>query len=146
MRRLIQIRVNRQPHEVMVGVVAFLLGLVGLVWPELVSTSIARVLGEAWERGYFAAMAFGGVVTLVGLITRRVESLLIERVGQGTLAAMFAAYAVVLQYGRPVSFLYFAMLPAAFAIGCGVRTWQIGRDLRVLKEFLGAQNDDLGGQ
>jgi hypothetical protein len=125
------VRSGRNPFEVWLLVACVAAGVVGLVAPDA-SSAIAKSLPH-WELTcWYAGLTFGGLVSLVGVFSKGVNSLFIERVGMVVLTCLTLAYSVsiIVQVGAVKGATLPAFLTGLFAVACAVRFFNITIDLK----------------
>lgn len=131
--RLLAVRSSAHPHELLVCLVAVLIGLYGLLDID-VSPAIVNTLPPMWRIVFFLVLVLGGVIGPLGLLWRdRLMGLLIERVGMVVLALGFTVYTVAI-FATATSFV-FGLLPLAFVVTTLLRIVQIGRHFKLLTSY-----------
>lgn len=133
-RRLLG-RAGRQPMEMAVAVVSITSGVLGLVFPDTISPAIRDALEPVPRMAYLILLALGGVIALWGDATRGVQGLMIERRGLFVLTVAFLVLVSCVFLTRGVGGVASALIPTVFIICTVGRIVQIGRDLRLLKEY-----------
>lgn len=135
---MIIIHSGRNPYAIFLLAAIVLTGVSGLISPQHTSPVVAHLLAP-WElAAWYGGLVIAGTVSLAGLFSRGLMSLLVERVGLVVLASLSAMYAVavVAQGGATLSLA--AGTAGSFALASAARVWQIGRDL---KEITRPQGD-----
>lgn len=129
------VRSGRNPFEVWMLSACVATGVFGLVQPQATSGAITAALPH-WEAvAWYAGLTAGGLLGLIGVFSRGVNSLLIERVGVVMLTCLTLAYsvAVIAQVG------FKGVLPAAFtglfALACATRFVYITTDLKRMEDI-----------
>ena len=129
---MIPVHSGRNPFAIFLLIACLLTGISGLISPEGTSPIVAHLLA-AWElKAWYSGLTLSGAATLIGLFSKGLTSLSVERVGLiflGTISTMYSI-AVAMQGGAALSFS--SAFVGAFAIACMARVWQIGRDLKKL--------------
>lgn len=142
--RLLRIRTSRHPHEIMVTAIAVIVGALGAFMPHRISPAVNATFGEPEARVFYGLMAAFGVMVLLSMLHRKVESLLLERAGLIGLGFFFAAYAVAIIADRGLATgLFSAIIPACFTIANIARIIQIKRDLALLRAYLKDHPDEV---
>jgi hypothetical protein len=129
------IRSGRNPFEVLMLSACVASGVVGLAEPQSASGVITAALPH-WESVcWYGGLAAGGVVGIIGVFSRGVTSLLIERVGIVMLTFLTLAYsmAIITQVGLRGALP--ALFTGLFAIACAVRFVYITTDLKRLEDI-----------
>lgn len=140
--RLLHVRTGRQAHEIVILIASIIVGVVGAVLPEDVSNAIAHVMHGWVIHTYYAGLAAFSVLTLCGILYRKIEGLLVERVGLTVVALYYAVFAVCIISYAGLAGAMGALLPVAYTIGNSARIWQIRTDLSLLKDYLADHPDD----
>lgn len=124
------IRGSRHPHEVLLLIAAFLLGIFGLVLFDKVATTTIRALPQ-WS-GYllYAGLTVGAGVSLVGVFWRSLIGSVIERTGLFSLGLFCLIYMAIVVINSGVRGLSFGLMMAAFGIANFVRVWQISHEIK----------------
>lgn len=136
MERILKIRTSRQPHEVMVMISAVIIGAVGAFVPTKISPAIEEVFTNSGARAYFILMGVFGMIVLVSMKNRNIESMLVEKSGLIVLFFVFFAYSAAVLLNSGIMALVPVILPSMLAMANVFRAWQISRDLKLLKAFL----------
>ena len=140
-----QVRRGRHPHEIAILLAFFVLGVLGMVLFERVSSNTLRALPEPLAYGLFAGSTISSGIGLVGVVMRRTIGALVERVGLLGLTAFGLAYVVAVlgAFGlRGYSSVAFVLIISIFNI---FRVVQIGRELReyeLLRTTLLSRDED----
>jgi hypothetical protein len=133
--RSLIIRSSRSPFAIVLMIACLVSGVAGLLPHEQRSTIDQLASGAAFV--WYLGLLLGGTTVLAAMMLRLPTSLLLERVGLLLLTGLFLAYGVgiymLLGFG-PVRVGGVVIL--AFGVACGARVWQIGRDLRRLRQAL----------
>jgi hypothetical protein len=141
-KRLLIVRAGRQPHEIFICLTTFVVGLIGTTIPQKIGAPISAIFGGLPTRLFYLGMAIFSAVVLYSLLHRKIESMLLERVGLVSLSFFYLAYAVAVYAYRGIGGLVSAILPIAFVLGNIARIWQIGRDLSIIKSYLNEHPED----
>lgn len=134
----LMIQTGRQPFEVFLLVGCVLTGLAGLLAPESASPALTQLLdGHVWI--WHVSVLAVPLIVLLGFTRELTTALQVERAGMIWLGSLFLAYAVgiglVINGTRGLTS---AGVTVAFALACFARVWQIGRDLRRLRQAVEA--------
>lgn len=142
--RLLRIRTSRHPHEILVTVVAVLVGILGAFIPDRISPAVNATFGQPEARFFYAFMAAFGVMVLWSMRHRRVDSMLLERAGLIGLGFFFAGYGVAVLAERGLgSGLISTIIPFSFAVANVARIVQIKVDLALLRDYLKDHPDEV---
>jgi hypothetical protein len=126
---MIVIRSGRHPIVVMVLAACVIGSVNNLVNFDRASSNLVRLLPTSFGYAFYALLAVGAAISLVGVFWRGLDGLLIERAGYLILAGQWVAFGALLTTAgwRGV---WFALLLLAFAGGAVWRIAQIRRDLK----------------
>jgi hypothetical protein len=149
-KRLLQLHGNRHPHEIFNCIWIAVVGILGIILlttaDQSVSGSIARALSPEWQYGLYVSLVLSSIATLFGIYRRkRIEGLLMERLGLAFQAVVFVAYVTVLLTESGVTALLASVLPGVLVAANVVRIRNINADLRVIKEYLRDHPEDEAG-
>lgn len=135
MARALVLRTGRSPFQVLLMVACLISGVSGLFPHE--QRGVIDQLAEGAAGAWYTGLIVGGSVVLVGVCMRVPTSLLVERVGLLLLTGLFLAYGVgvYLLLGND-QVRVGGVITIACGVACGVRAWQIGRDLSRLRRAL----------
>jgi len=135
------VRSGRNPFEILLLVMCATVGVVGLCQPSATSNVVTSLL-PTWEViVWYAGLAIGGLVSLLGVFLSGVVSLLIERVGLIMLTCLTLTYstAVIAQIG--IKGILPALFPALFAVACVDRFARITADLKRMENVIITRSD-----
>lgn len=135
MDSLLVVRGGRDPFEVMFLIACVLAGISGLIFGAS-SPNLAVALPGDTQTYWFAGVLVGSVLGLVGAFSKPPTGLVIERVGLALLSGLCGAYGVSIILNSANGALVGMFVTLAFGVASLIRVWQIGVDLRVLKEQL----------
>lgn len=126
---MIVIRSGRHPFEVVLLAVFLLSGVSNLANYNASASNALRGLSDTYGYVYYAGLALGSAITLVGVFWPGLSGPLVERAGLLILTGLWASFGgLLLAFGwRGVQF---ALLFFGFAAGAVWRIVQIRRDLR----------------
>jgi hypothetical protein len=139
------LRSGRNPFQLYLLAACVLSGLAGLFAPASESAVVARSLPGWAVMAWYSALVAGATVSIVGVLTRGVGSLLIERVGLAMLAGFTMLYSGLVFVDAPRG-TFSALFLAAFAAACVGRFLQIGRDLKRAEAVEQSRTEGPGGE
>lgn len=128
---MIVIKSGRHPFAVVVLIVFVLSGVSNLFNYDQSASNALRDLSPVYGYIYYAGLALGAAITLIGVFWPGLYGPLVERAGWLILAGLWAAFGGLLfTFGWRGA--QFALLFEGFAAGAMWRVVQIGRDLRAM--------------
>lgn len=126
---MIILRSGRSPFELYLLAACVLSGLSGLIAPSSLSLAVAQLLPTWVVTAWCAGLVIGGSISILGVLRRGLQSLLIERVGLIALTGLTLLYSVSIVTLAGPRATFAALFVAAFGAACVARFWQIGKDL-----------------
>lgn len=141
MKRLLQLHGHRHPHEIFNCIWIGVVGVIGLVLlaasDGTVSGSVSRALQPPWQYALYISLILSSAATLTGIYRKkRIEGLLLERLGLAFQGTVFVAYVAVLVTEAGLSGLLATVLPAVLVAANVARIFQINADLLIIKSYL----------
>lgn len=135
------VRSGRNPFEVLMLAACVAVGTVGLCQPSSTSSVITSLL-PTWEvTTWYAGLAVGGVVSLLGVSLNGVTSLLVERVGLIMLTCLTLAYSTAVATQVGIRGTLPALFTGLFAIACAIRFVYITTDLKRMEDITATRSD-----
>lgn len=129
------VRSGRNPFEILLLVACFAAGVVGFFQPQSSSGAINAALPYWQALCWYIGLTGGGLMGLIGVFNRGVNSLLMERVGVVMLTCFTFGYsaAVISQVG--FRGIFPAVFTGFFAVACAVRSVYITVDLKNMEKI-----------
>ena len=129
------VRSGRNPFEVLMLAACVAVGGVGLIDPQATSGAITAALPHWQALCWYGGLVGGGLVSVIGVFSRGVVSLVVERVGVVILTCLMLAYttAVITQIG--IRGTLPAVFTGLFAVACAVRFVYISADLKRMEDI-----------
>lgn len=147
MHRLLRLHGSRHPHEILTSAWTAVVGVIGFVLLVVtgtgISTTISRAMHEPWEYAFYVGLIVSSATVLYGVFRKKkIDGLLIERVGLFLQAAMYLVYSVVILTESGFTSLLATVLPTALVAANVIRVWQVNSDLKIIQEYLSDHPED----
>ena len=142
------LRGSRQPHEVVLLIAGMILGVVGILAFDQVSSPTIRALTAPYGYVLYGGLACTSIVSLMGVFSRGVPGAVVERAGLVGMALLLIAYSGVVVGTSGFRGLSFVVFVGGFAIANIIRIVQIRAEidqLRAMEVIIDGREERPGG-